>query len=413
MHPFDTNPLQQPAGSKPIPDRITLPVTESRPTNFETGQVLTVVSGHFVHDTYTAFIATLLPKIIEKLSLSLTQAGSLTAILQIGALLNPFIGYMADKFSLRYFVIFAPAITATLICSISFANSYYSLAILFLVTGISVAAFHAPAPAMIAGVSHRKVGLGMSLFMAGGELGRTIGPLLVVWAVTTWTLDGFYRVVVLGWAASAVLFFRLRGTTARPARAGNMRLMLPYIKSLFLPLLFILLFRDFMLISLSVYLPTFMSQNGSSLWVAGASLSILEVAGVAGALLSGTISDTLGRRSVLFITTVASSITMLFFLRITGWLMVPALLILGFTALSTMPVLLALVQEHFPNNRSVANGMFMLINFLMQMLATLSIGSFGDRFGLNPAFFWSAIASLLALPPILFLPKRLNPSQAG
>ena len=117
---------------------------------FETGSVLTIVGGHFVHDTFTAFVAPLLPLVIEKLSLTLTLAGTLTAMMQLPAILNPFIGYLADKISLRFFVIFAPAVTATLIGLMGLAPSYLTLSILFVLIGIAVAAFHAPTPAMIA-----------------------------------------------------------------------------------------------------------------------------------------------------------------------------------------------------------------------------------------------------------------------
>ena len=117
--------------------------------DFQAAQVAPIVSAHFVHDTYTGFVPALLPVLIKQLSLSLTQAGSLTAILQLPALFNPFIGYMADRVSVRYFVILAPAVTATLISSMGLASDYWILAILLFVTGISVASFHAPAPAMI------------------------------------------------------------------------------------------------------------------------------------------------------------------------------------------------------------------------------------------------------------------------
>ncbi len=379
-------------------------IPEAAEEGFETGRVLTIVSGHFIHDIYTAFVAPLLPLIIEKLSLSLTLAGSLTALLQLPGLLNPFIGYLADKVSLRYFVILAPAVTATLISSMGFAPSYFALATILFVTGISVAAFHAPAPAMIAEVSGKKVGLGMSLFMAGGELARTVGPLLAVWAVSTWTLGGFYRIVVLGWAASLVLYIRLRNIPARPARNGRVRAILPFLKTLFLPLLLITLFRNFMMASLSVYLPTFMSREGASLLVAGSALSIYELAGVAGALTSGTLSDRLGRRFTLVAATLSSAGILLVFLNVHGWMQAAVLLALGFTNLSTTPVLMATVQEHLPNNRAVGNGLYMSINFLMQLVTILGVGLLGDYFGLRAAFFWSAILSVLAIPPILALP---------
>jgi FSR family fosmidomycin resistance protein-like MFS transporter len=379
-------------------------IEETTNIEFETAQVVTIAGAHFIHDVYTAFIAPLLPLIIEKLSISLTLAGSLTTFLQLPGLLNPFIGYMADKVSLRYFVILAPAVTATLISVMGFAPSYLTLAALLLVTGVSVAAFHAPAPAMVAEVSKQKVGLGMSLFMAGGELGRTLGPLLAVWAVSIWTLDGFYRIMVLGWAASGILFWRLHNISARPRKSGNLRAIIPLLRSLYLPLVFITLFKNFMLVSLSVYLPTFLNSEGSSLLVAGGALSIFELAGVGGALLSGTLSDRFGRKLILVISTILATVFMLLFLNIGTWARVPILLGLGFTALSATPVMLAIVQDHLPDNRAVGNGLFMSISFLMQLLAVLSVGAIGDHFGLRTAFTWSAILALLAVPPILVLP---------
>ena len=69
--------------------------------DFQTGKILALSIGHFVHDVYSSFLAPLLPLLIEKLSMSLTQAGFLSTIMQIPALLNPYIGVMADRISVR------------------------------------------------------------------------------------------------------------------------------------------------------------------------------------------------------------------------------------------------------------------------------------------------------------------------
>ncbi len=390
----------------------TIQYTNTEAQDFQTGQVLTIVNGHFIHDVYTAFVAPLLPVLMERLSLSLTLAGSLTAIQQFPALLNPFIGYLADKVSLRYFVILAPAVTATLISSLGWAPNYFSLAILLFVTGISVACFHAPAPAMVARISGKKVGLGMSLFMAGGELGRTVGPLLAVWAVSTLTMDGFYKIMILGWAASILLYLRLKDLP--PITDGpriSLRSVSPVLVRVFIPLILINIFRNFMMVGLSIYLPTYMSMGGSSLWIAGAALSILELAGVGGALVSGTISDRIGRKSVLIIATVAATIFLILFINQQGWILVPILLGLGFTALSTSPVMMAVVQEHFPNHRAVGNGLYMSLNFLLRPIAILAIGYVGEKYSLQTAYLWSAIVALLAIPAILTLPS-VAPSEA-
>ncbi|MCB0139600.1 MAG: MFS transporter, partial [Caldilineaceae bacterium] len=155
-------------------------IAAAEPTaTFQTDQVFTVAGGHFIHDTYSAFIAPLIPLLQERLGVGYAGAGSLAIYAQMPSLLNPFIGYLADRVSLRYFIILAPAVTATLMSCMGLTSNYLALAMLMLAAGVSMAAFHAPAPAMIGRLAGQRTGTGMSIFMASGELGRTVGPLFV------------------------------------------------------------------------------------------------------------------------------------------------------------------------------------------------------------------------------------------
>jgi FSR family fosmidomycin resistance protein-like MFS transporter len=385
---------------------MTISVSKEVESEFQTGNVVTLFGAHFIHDTYTAFVAPLLPLIIDKLSLSLTMAGSLTAILQLPSIINPYIGYLADKVSLRYFVIFAPAVTATFISALGIAPNYATLAILLFLTGISVAAFHAPAPAMVGRISGNRIGKGMSIFMAGGELGRTLGPIIVLWAVSIWTLEGLFRVAVLGWAASFILLWRLKDVQGRTGISGNWRSIIPKLRTLYLPLGIIVFLRQFFQVSFTTYLPTFLESEGESLFLAGASLSILEFAGIAGALLSGTLSDRLGRKSLIVFAFGVSSIFTLVFLNVHGWLTIPLLLLIGFSALSTGPVFLALIQDHFPNNRAIGNGLYISLSFILRSIVAVLIGFTGDTLGLRSAYYISVALSLAAIPIISFLPER-------
>ena len=381
--------------------------SDAAESEFQAEQVFTIASGHFVHDIYSAFLAPLLPLIIERLSLSLTLAGSLSAFTQFPSILTPFIGHLADRYNLRYLVILAPALTATFMSAMGLAPSYAFLVLMLTIVGVSVAFFHAPAPAMVAHISGQRVGKGMSWFMAGGELARTVGPLVAVWAASTWALEGMFRVVVIGWLTSAVLFWRLRDTPIVARKNGSLESILPKVRTLFLPLFIVIFFRMFMVACMTTYLPTFMNLNGSTLFMAGASLSILEFAGVVGALSGGTLSDRLGRRSVLMVITVLSSLSMIVFLNVSGWLLVPVLLLYGFVSIAPGPVFLALIQDHFPENRAVSNGLYISINFLLRSLAMVLVGMAGDAFGLQAAFMGSALISLLGLVGIFMLPSAM------
>jgi FSR family fosmidomycin resistance protein-like MFS transporter len=95
---------------------------------------------------------------------------------------------------------------------------------------------------------------------------------------------------------------------------------------------------------------------------------------------------------------------MLIFLLLAGWARFPLLLLLGFTSLAVTPVMMALVQESYPENRALANGLYMAISFLLRSGVVVLLGGMGDLFGLRTAFTVSAIVPLLGLPLLLLLP---------
>ena len=376
---------------------------------FQTDGVLTVSAGHAVHDTYTAFLAPLLPAFIANLALSKTEAGLLSVFMQGPSLLQPFIGHLADRVNLRYFVVLAPTVTAVMMSLLGVAPGYGVLALLLMVTGLSSASLHAVAPVIAGNLSGRSLGRGMGFWMVGGELGRTLGPIVIVSAVRLLTLEGTPWLMIGGFLASAVLYVRLKDVPTRPTNVGQglpWRQALRSMGPLLVPLVGIIVARLFMVRSLTTFLPIFLSEEGADLWLAGASLSLLEAGGVVGALLGGTMSDRLGRRLVLFVSMLTTPLLIFAFLTIDSWLKFPLLLLMGFTALSVTPVIMALVQESFPENRALANGVYMSLSFVLGSVVVVVLGALGDLFGLRMAFTASAVITLLGLPLMLFLPNK-------
>jgi FSR family fosmidomycin resistance protein-like MFS transporter len=376
---------------------------------FQTDRVVTISGAHAVHDTYTAFLNPLLPVFIQTLSLSKTQAGLLTVFMQGPSLLQPFIGYLADRVSLRYGVILAPAVTATAMSLLGIAPSYAVLALLLMAAGLSSATIHAVAPVMAGRLSGKHLGRGMGFWMLGGELGRFLGPLAIVTAIQVGGLDSTPWLMLGGWLTSALLYIRLRDVPGRPAGTPPT---LPWRQALFImgpllvPLIGIIVVRSFMSAALTTYLPVFLTEEGAALWLAGISLSVLEAAGVVGALVGGSLSDRLGRRTVLFVSMLSTPLLMFVFLFVEGWLQFPVLLLLGFTSLSVIPVLMALVQESFSENRALANGLYMALSFVIRSVVVVIVGAMGDLWGMRLAFAVSAVIPLLGLPFLLLLPRR-------
>ena len=379
-------------------------------TVFQTGKVLAVSVAHFIHDVFSSFLSPLLPLLIEKMSLSLTQAGFLSTAMQLPALLNPWLGTLADRISVRYFVILAPALTAVPMSLLGVAPNYGVLVLLLLAAGVSVSLFHVPSPVMIARLSGSKKGRGMSFYMTGGELARTVGPLAAVGAVSLLGLEGFYPVMVVGIAASVWLFFRLRNVTTgykadrRVSVYGTWR----ELKYILLPISIILVSRGFMHASMVTFLPTFMKAETGNLWLAGIALTLFEAAGVFGIIVAGSLSDLLGRRTALLASLVGAPLGLLLFTLLDGWPRMLVLLFIGFTLLSTTPVMLAMIQEHAKNNPSTANGLFMMISFMSRSAVVVLVGFIADFIGLKSTYIISALMGLIAIPFVLKLPNRLS-----
>ena len=391
--------------------------SSNKEAGFHTGRVLFISGAHCFHDIFSGFLVPLLPPIISRLRLSLALAGSLTVIQRFPSLFNPFIGLLLDRFALRRVLIVCPLLTATLMCLIGLAPGYLALAAVLLLAGVSISFFHVQAPVVIARLSGPSVGRGMSYFMVGGELARTLAPLIAVGVVSLWSLEGTYRLLPLVAVAAVLAFWKLEPMPAGPPQKEGGSLLLSWrrMRRIYLALLGILTVRGFMTAALVTYLPVFISRKGTGLWFAGISLSVLEAAGTGGTVAAGPLSDLVGRRAMLLAAMVMSPILMLVFLSLDGGWLLCCLLALGIVQFAINPVMLALVQENATESPATANGIYMTMSFVVRSVIAVAVGYLGDRFGLQRTFFYSSVLALVGVPFALALPggKKMTPSPPG
>jgi MFS transporter, FSR family, fosmidomycin resistance protein len=380
-------------------------------TEFQTQGVTTLTTAHAVHDTYTAFLPALLPVLIEKFTLSNTAAGLLSVFLQGPSLLQPLIGRLADRKNLRYMIIIAPSITGAAMSALGIAPTYGFAVFLLILAGISSANLHATGPVLSGTFSGNQLGRGMSLWMVGGELGRALGPLITVTAISYLTLEGLPWLMLGGILASIYLFIRLdQVSTSSPGAADSLpwRQGIQKLRKVMLPLVVILFIRSLAMATLTTFLPTFLTREGESLWMAGMSLTILEVAGMVGAFLVGGLSDKFGRRRMLVISFIATPVLMFLFLQSAAQWKMPLLVLMGFFSIATIPVFMAIVMENAPDQRAFANGVYMATSFILQSLAVVLVGVISDWFDLRFTFLITAALLPLCLPFVWMLPKSVR-----
>ena len=376
-------------------------------------KIFVISFGHLCHDIYTSFLSPLLPLLINKLALSYASAGFISVVLRLPSLFNPFIGAYVDRFNLKYIVIVSPTITAIAMCLMGSAPTYQIIILLALIAGVSSSCFHVPTPVFLKELAGKRVGAAMSSFQIGGELSRTIGPIVVLGAVSLWTINGIYRLIPLGLFMSFFLFWAFRNLPQRTIShqlnvTSSILTTFNNARVLFISIFGILLCKSLTASVLAAFLPTYLTTSGESLWFSGGALSILQAAAVAGVFISGTLSDKFGCKKVLIFLTAFTPIFMLLFIHSSGWIFIISLLLLGITSFSSTPVILALIQKSGFAFPSIANGLYMTINFMLSSSMILVVGKLSDIIGIEPTFNVCALCSFIGLPFVFLLKSKNN-----
>ncbi len=392
---------------------------ERKSSDFKFGNLITISLAHMLHDIYSSFLSPVIPLLINKFNISYSFTSLLSVIQRLPSVISPFVGLLADRISLRYLVIISPSITGVVMSLLGMAPHYIVIVILLLVMGISSSLFHVPAPVMISKITGDRKGMGMSFYMLGGEIARTIGPLIIVGAVSLWTFEGTWRLIPFCLAGSFLLFLKLRKIKIYSefqkrekilGRWKTFKTFLPYL----IPITIFLFFNTFIRQIFRFYLPTYMDIKGESLWAGGIALSVFHISGAIGSLICGTYSDKIGRTLTLIIMAVLSPVFMWLFVHIhVKEINFILLVALGMVSVGTGPVLLAFINEIPTDRMAFLNGLYISIAFLTGSADIMILGVISDWLGLENTFNLCTYLGILALPAVFYISKKKDKSPAG
>ncbi|MEX2486278.1 MAG: MFS transporter [Nitriliruptoraceae bacterium] len=383
---------------------------------FDRPNVLFLSGAHFIHDCYPAFLGVLLPLLIPRLGLSFAAAGILASSVRWTTSLQPVLGYWADRTDTRYWVIAAPAVTATCMSFAGLAPSAAVLLILLLTTGLSHAAFHPAAGALVTRVAGDRWGKGTSFFMTGGEFGRVIGPVTIAAVIGAVGLDGAWIILIPGVLASLALWRRFRHAdipvrSSAPARLrdalragrGGMAMLSAFV-----------FMRSFMNVGFIIFYPTYATGRGSSLLLAGLALTAYESGGTLGAFTGGILSDRFGRpRTMTFGLLIAAPALATAVALGPTPVGLAILAVGGLGLLSATSVELVIMQRLMPDHRSSAVGFTYFMKAAGGTTATVAIGAMADSIGLQQALYIGIAIGLAALPFVIFLKRVDRTVDAG
>jgi FSR family fosmidomycin resistance protein-like MFS transporter len=320
-------------------------------------------------------------------------------------------GLLADRMRRGWLVALGPTLTVAAMGAIGLAPSYAVLVILLLLAGLGTASFHPQAAATAGFASGPRKGAGLSLFVAGGELGFALGPIAIALVVSAYGLSSTWIAAVPGLLVCWLLWANITSTSLPPAQrppmeADEFRRIFRALALLWL----IVVFRSVLVHSYTSFLPLLLAERGASILAGGAAVFVFGGIGTLGGLMGGPLSDRIGRRATLVLSFVIGGPALFAFTRLDGAVAFAFLGLGGMALYLSAAVTVVMAQELLPHRASMASSIVMGLAWGTAGLTLTGTGALADSIGLTQAL--TGILILAAIPPILvrYLPA---PRKAG
>lgn len=381
--------------------------TSARSRTPSWSRVIIMAFGHFTSDLHASFLALLLPLVVTKFDLSLTLAGFMGTVFNVaGAFGQPFFGIAADKIARPVFTILGPMVVVLSMGLIGLVPSYPMMLVLLFLAGAGIAAFHPQSFGLAGAASGDRRIAGLSVFVAGGELGYALGPLYLAAVLGALGLAGTAVAVIPGIASCLVIWWFVRSwRTVREQPPGAWRTdFQPHGRSIAL-LWVIVVIRSIITLVHILFLPLLLRDRGQSLIVGGTAVLLFGGIGALGGLVGGLASDRVGRRTVMSLSFILGApFLILFGLSRSTWGLLP-LALGGFALYLSAPVSVVMAQEMVPRRTSLASSLVTGMAWGTAGLCLTLLGAIADRIGLSAMLMTTVGLSLVALAAIWALPR--------
>lgn len=370
---------------------------------------------HFIGDFYTSFVNPLLPKFIEKFSLSLTEVGLITGISRLLAfMVQPSIGYVADHYRTRFFVLGGPLLAITFISLVGVAPTFPILLVFVVLGSIGSSMYHPTAAGMVSTFSGPNLGFSMSLFNMGGTMAFGLGPLLITYLVGRFGLSASPVTILIGIVAMVYPFKVVPCPEEEGLKdlgfIGSMKEVLGKVWKSIALIWIISVLSSFVSQTFWTFLPVLCSGEGFSLFFIGATVSLYNIAGAMSGLIAGHLSDRIGYKSIFYVSSLLSTIFLYLLIALPGWILLNAFLS-GFFIMAIVPLFVTMGQELAPKGKSIVSSLMMGLAFGVGGMMTPIAGYFADLFSIRSVLSALALLPVLMVPLIYLLPetKRIVP----
>jgi FSR family fosmidomycin resistance protein-like MFS transporter len=334
---------------------------------------------------YSGMLPLILLALTDPLGLSYAQVGLVAMVFSVtSSISQPFFGWLGDRRHHRILAVIGIAAIATTMGIMRFANQFTQLILLAPVAGLGSAAFHPQGAVLASKASAEQRGSAMSIFMLGGNSGFAFGPILGAFA---FTLAGGYMPGMLATVGllQAALIYWVMAEQQRPLVEDTAppTTSFPRVMVSAMVLLGLVMFlRSWATNSITTYIPQVVKGQGFSNEIAGNVLFGILMPFAIGGVIGGTLSDRVGRRRGLMISTALGCPALLGLLHAPqpfAWLFGP---LLGIALGASLPVTLVMAQQMIPRGLGMMSGAVLGFTFLAGAFGVTVTGVLADHFGL-------------------------------
>lgn len=378
--------------------------------------LIALCAVHCFNDLLQSVVSAVYPMLKDDLNLSFGQIGLITLVYQISSsVFQPVVGLAFDKRpfvgSLPMGMVFSSLGIILFAWSMSMATVLVSV---FLV-GLGSSTLHPEASRITSLASHGRRGFAQSIFQVGGNLGSSIGPLLVAFIVAPHGRRYIAWFLIV--AAAAFISMRsicrwysgyLAETRAHAASAAP-RIPRPLSTPLTIftiGVVMILIFSKYIyMASLTNYYTFYLIDRfGISIKASQILLFVFLAATAIGTLVGGPVGDRYGRKPVIWASILGAAPFSMAMPHCGLALTVVMSFGAGFMLASAFPAILLYTQELLPNKLGLVSGLFFGFAFGVAGVAAAILGHFADTYSIEAVYTFCAYMPLLGLIAV-FLPN--------
>jgi MFS family permease len=372
-----------------------------------TGILPLFVLAHFAHHLLTSLPVPLLPMIRSDFSLDYTQTGLLLAAFNLSYGIGQIpSGWLADRFGARNLL--AAGICGVAIAGflVGISQSFIGMTIFMALMGALGGGYHPSASPMIfAAVDTKKQGQALGLHALGGSGSFFLSPLIAVAIAASFTWRWSFISLAAPTIAFGIVFYMILGKKVQVKRTPSKGeepkvkdLTAPYQLRPIIVFIFLTAFLASVIFSVISFVPLYLVDHlGVRKEIAGASYSLIHMAGLWMGPIAGYLSDRWGRkRMMLTICFLSTPIIYLVNWVSAPWAVVLLLLAIGMIIYTRIPVSESYIIRHTPRHlRSTFIGIYFFGSMEGSGLFSPAVGYLIDHLGFYNSFTIAAGAMLV------------------